>query len=467
MKAQTTWLMLILSSQSFLNSCMVETKSTTMTQTKSKLSFLSSHPWAQHLTFWCGAVIVGILIWLLNRFANQSEVIILTLLERKPWLIWIISPCGLVLIAILTKHLFPGAERSGVPQVKRALEITGDFTQRRNLVSIRIALGKILLPVAGIFSGASAGLGGPSVQIGASIMASVGRMGGFPPHYRERGLILAGSAAGFAAMFSAPLAGILFAIEEMGRTLEANISSLVLTAIIIAGATAYALSGDYIFFHNHSAVLPWSTGWLVIPLCAVVGGITGGLFSRCCIVADGLVKRHQLHYVGVAFICGLALAAVAWASGGSSIGTGYPAAVSILNQQQTPDILYPLYKIIAALLTFISGIPSGIFVPSLAIGGGIGSSLADHITLAPRIVIIVLAMTAYFAGVLQSPLTSFALMMEITDNHELMLPLMATAFIAATVSRLVCPVQLYRALSDNYHQPETQPEEAAENETPS
>ena len=427
-----------------------------MKQTQSKRSFLSTHPWAQYLTFWCGAVIVGILIWWLNRFANQSEAIILFLLEQEPWLMWIISPCGLVAISILSRRLFPGTVRSGVPEVKRALEVSGDFTQRSNLVSLRIAIGKILLPVAGIFSGASVGLGGPSVQIGASIMASVGKLGGFPPHYRERGLILAGSAAGFAAIFSAPLAGILFAIEEMGRTLEANISSLVITAIIIAGVTAYALSGNYIFFHNHSAVLPWSTDWLIVPVCAVVGGITGGLFSQCCIVADGLVKRHQVHYLVVALICGLALAGVAWVSDGSSIGTGYPAAVSILNQQNAPDLWYPFYKIVAALLTFISGIPSGIFVPSLAIGGGIGSNLAEHITFAPRIVIILLAMTGYFAGVLQSPLTSFALMMEITDNHELMLPLMATAFLAASVSRLVCPVQIYRALSDSYQPPETQ-----------
>ncbi|MCH9696757.1 MAG: chloride channel protein [Gammaproteobacteria bacterium] len=434
-----------------------------MSETKSKRNLISNYPWTQHLIFWFGALVVGILIWWLNQLANQAEASILHLTHQSPWLIWIISPCGLILIAILAKRFFPGTGRSGVPEVKHALELTGDFTRRKHLVSLRIAFGKMLLPVAGIFSGASAGLGGPSVQIGASIMSSIGKLGGFPPHYQERGLILAGSAAGFAALFSAPLAGILFAIEEMGRTLEANISSLVITAIIIAGVTAYALSGNYIFLQEHSAALPWSGSWLVIPLCAVIGGVIGGLFSRCCLFAHRKIKQLNLHYLVVALCCGLLLATIAWLSDGSSIGTGYLAATSILTTHNSPGLEFPLYKIAATFITFVSGIPSGIFVPSLAIGGGIGSSLSEYIHFAPATVVILLSMTAYFAGVLQSPLTSFALMMEITNNHELMLALMATAFIAARISRIVCPTQLYRALADELVIADAEQEQAEEN----
>lgn len=434
-----------------------------MSETKPKRNLFTNYPWTQHLIFWFGALVVGILIWWLNQLANQAEASILHLTNQSPWLIWIISPCGLILITILAKRFFPGTGRSGVPEVKHALELTGDFTRRKHLVSLRIAFGKMLLPVAGIFSGASAGLGGPSVQIGASIMSSIGKLGGFPPHYQERGLILAGSAAGFAALFSAPLAGILFAIEEMGRTLEANISSLVITAIIIAGVTAYALSGNYIFLQEHSAVLPWSRSWLVIPLCAVIGGVIGGLFSRCCLFAHRKIKQLKLHYLVVALCCGLLLATIAWLSDGSSIGTGYPAATSILTTHNTPGLEFPLYKIAATFITFVSGIPSGIFVPSLAIGGGIGSSLSEYIHFAPAVVVILLSMTAYFAGVLQSPLTSFALMMEITNNHELMLALMATAFIAARISRIVCPTQLYRALANELIIAEAEQEQTEEN----
>ena len=95
------------------------------------------------------------------------------------------------------------------------------------------------------------------MHVGASIMLSLGRAIKFPPHYMEKGLILAGSEAGFAAMFSTPLAGIMFAIEEMGRTLEERISSLVITAIIFSGITAYALLNSYIYFEDESLIMPW------------------------------------------------------------------------------------------------------------------------------------------------------------------------------------------------------------------
>jgi H+/Cl- antiporter ClcA len=88
----------------------------------------------------------------------------------------------------------------------------------------------------------------------------------------HKGLLLAGSAAGFAAMFSAPLAGIMFAIEEMGRTLEERVSSLVLTAIIFSGVTAYSILHHNVFFADNSLVFPGGESWLAVPLCGIVGG---------------------------------------------------------------------------------------------------------------------------------------------------------------------------------------------------
>ena len=79
-----------------------------------------------------------------------------------------------------------------------------------------------------------------------------------------------GSAAGFVAMFSAPLAGIMFAIEEMGRTLEERISGLVLTAIIFAGFTAYALLRSYIYFEDESNIMPLGQSWLTLPWALVI-----------------------------------------------------------------------------------------------------------------------------------------------------------------------------------------------------
>jgi H+/Cl- antiporter ClcA len=128
----------------------------------------------------------------------------------------------------------------------------------------------------GLLCGASVGREGPTVQIGASIMLAIGR---FSPR-RQPGLILAGAAAGVAAAFNTPLAGIVFGIEEMSRAFETRTSSLIIAAVIGAGLTSLALMGNYTYFGTSPMGLRNGIDWFAIPLCGEVGGLAGGLFSR-------------------------------------------------------------------------------------------------------------------------------------------------------------------------------------------
>ncbi len=153
---------------------------------------------------------------------------------------------------------------------------------------MRIAVGKIVLTLLALATGASAGREGPTVQVGASVMSSVGRIAGG----RYQGLILAGSAAGVAAAFNTPLAGIVFAIEEMSRSFEQRTNGLVLTAVIVAGIASLALAGDYTYFGHTSASLTRIEDWAAVPLCGILGGLMGGLFSWSVVaVARGLPGR--------------------------------------------------------------------------------------------------------------------------------------------------------------------------------
>ena len=406
--------------------------------------------WKQRLVFWLGAILVGALIVSLIRLSEWAGAWFQYCYASNPLIFLMLPPFGLALTGWLTVRFFPGSEGSGIPQVKTAIEMTGDLSNRRKLISIRIAAGKILLPILGLLSGGSIGLGGPSVHIGASIMASIGKAVRFPPHYLERGLILAGSAAGFAAMFSAPLAGIVFAIEELGRSLEEQIGSLVLTAIIFSGMTAYAVLDVYIFFEDRSLVLPWNQSWAVIPLCGVVGGLFGGLFSSLVIHGKKLADRSKLPTIWIAFFAGILISIIGYFSGGTTFGTGYPETEAILGGESEMGSCFPFLKMLATVATVISGIPSGIFVPSLAAGAGLGHELAEWLPLAPSAAMILLTMTGYFSGMLQSPITSFVMVMEITDTNEMAIPFMATALIATATSKLFCPLPLYRALSNAY-----------------
>ena len=121
----------------------------------------------------------------------------------------------MVLCALAADRYFPGSQGSGIPQAIAARHLRHD-AERSHLLSIRLSVGKILLTVVGLACGASIGREGPTVQIGASLMLLSARLGGMA---HARGLILAGSAAGIAAAFNTPLAGIVFAIEEMGAVI--------------------------------------------------------------------------------------------------------------------------------------------------------------------------------------------------------------------------------------------------------
>jgi chloride channel protein, CIC family len=426
-----------------------------MSEQNSSATFLFSiSAWKQRLVFWLGSIFVGLLIVMmtvLSEWAGQSY---RSISLDYPWFNFVIAPVGLSFTAWLTFRFFPGSERSGIPQVKTALEITDNLSARSKLISLRIVVGKMLLPIMGLLSGASVGFGGPAVQVGASIMASLGKAVKFPPHYMEKGLILAGSAAGFAAMFSAPLAGIVFAIEEMGRAMEERISSLVLTAIIFSGVTAYAILDSYIFFDDKSLVMPWSQSWIAVPLCGIAGGFLGALFSKIIVTGGKLITLSSLPAFVVAFFCGIVIALLGYFSNGDTFGTGYQETQAILQTTQTMDPLFPFLKMLAACATVFSGIPSGIFVPSIAVGSGLGSDLATWFPVAPTTAMILLTMTAYFSGMLQSPITSFVIVMEMTGSQEILIPLMASAFFASGTSKLLNPKPLYRALCDAYNHPE-------------
>ncbi len=376
---------------------------------------------------------------------------------RYPLAPFVICPIGLIVVSWLTRIFFKGSQGSGIPQSIAALQIR-EQPARNALLSFRIAIGKIVLTIMGLFSGASIGSGGPMAHIGAAIMFSLSRFASFPRHYMDRGLILAGGAAGIAAAFHAPLAGILFAIEELGRSFEERTSSVLLTAVFLAGITAITLEGNYHYFGSTSSALPMSQVLLPVICCGVIGGLFGGLFSTTLLfgtkrIAPYLGRRPIL----VASICGLGIATAGFLSGNTAFGTGYDEARALIDGSSELPASYPFTKMMATIFSYLSGIPGGIFAPSLATGAGIGANIASWLTEVPASTIIVLGMVAYFTGVVQTPITAVVLLMEITDNHALLLPLIATSFIAFATSRLVCPDPIYRILALQFLPPPIEP----------
>ena len=415
---------------------------------------LSWRLWKRRVAFWVGAILVSLVAIAFAWAANLSDDTFHRALAVSPYLALVISPLGLALSVLLTRHVFPGSQGSGIPQVIASLEMH-DQTKVRSVLSLRVAAGKVLLTLLGLASGASIGREGPTVQVGASLMQALGQALHLPRLAEQRALVLAGGAAGIAAAFNTPLAGIVFAIEELSRSFEHRTSGVVLTAVIIAGIATLALMGNYTYFGVTSSVLPIGVGWIAVLLCAIAGGLFGGLFSQTLIrAADGLPGRVGRilgrRPVLFAALCGLVLAGLGLVSDGATYGTGYAQASALVaGQSNLPEKFFVL-KLLATIVSYCSGIPGGIFAPSLAVGAGLGRTIAHLLPSVPPGAVVLLGMVAYFSGVVQAPITAAVIVMEMADNQAMTIPLMATSFLAFGVSRIVCRRAIYGALARRF-----------------
>ena len=421
------------------------------------LSRLAVDQWFRRAVFLVGGLCVGGAAIIMALLADRAQDVFARVLDVSQYLALIVSPLGFGLSVYLARNFFPNSQGSGIPQVIAARKIE-DPARRGALVSLRVAFGKIVVMLIGLCSGASIGREGPTVQVGASIMGFIGRQA---PIVYQQNLLLAGAAAGIAAAFNTPLAGIVFGIEELSRSFEAKASGLVIGCIISAGVTSLAVLGDYTYFGTTAATMPLGRVWLIVPICAAFGGLLGGAFSRLlilCLAGDktrGLRKISSSRPVLFAMACGLGVALCGLLGHHSSYGTGYAQAKDILHGHSDLTLLFMPLKFVSTILSSISGIPGGLFAPSLSIGAGLGAEFHAVFTGVPIGALALIGMAGYLAGVVQTPITSFVIVSEMTQDHAMVIPLMVTALIADAASRVVCKESVYHALSKPFLPAET------------
>jgi len=420
-----------------------------MISRRNRLRFFSSALWKQRIIFLGGAIVVGLVASGFAIICERFQHFFDQLLTISRFLPLLVTPLGFILCAFLTGRYFPGAQGSGIPQTIAARK-SRDLNIRNKLVSPKIAAGKLLLVPLGLMFGASIGREGPTVQIGAAIMLTCGKFFG---RSKQHGLILAGGAAGIAAAFNTPLAGIVFAIEELSRSFERRTNSLVLTAIIFAGISSMAVLGNYTYFGTTSANLD-NHAWSAIIVCGLGGGLMGGLFSRFVIAAFSyrlpwgvgtMMKRHPYLFAG---LCGLMVAIMGVYSHNTIYGSGYHEAHDLIEGGASVPWFFGLLKMAATALSSVSGIVGGFFAPSLATGAGFGANVAVFFPNLPVAALVMLGMVSYFSGIVQAPITSFVIVFEMTNNHAMIVPIMAASLIASVASKLVCPKPIYHTLAE-------------------
>jgi H+/Cl- antiporter ClcA len=425
------------------------------------ISFIKLHSlrWRRRLMFVGGGLLVGFLAVGLAMAADAVQRVFQTDLARWPYMPLAVTPLGFTLAVWLAIRVFPNTQGSGIPQAIAARKLESQDARDR-LVGLRVAVGKVLLTLLGLLVGASTGREGPTVQVGASVMFLIGKI---TPR-RQPGLILAGAAAGVAAAFNAPLAGIVFAIEEMSKGFEARTSGLIIAAVILAGLVAQALLGDYTYFGSTAAALPIGTAWMAVPICGVIGGFSGALFSRILVAVPEMIPGRALigrHPVIFAALCGLGVALCGIIGGGQIFGTGYDQARNVLHHTGDMPLDFAPLKLLATALSSVAGVPGGIFSPSLSVGAGIGADVARLFHHAQPGPIVLLGMVAYFTGVVRAPITAFVIVSEMSGDHGMLVALMAAALIAEFCARTVNREGVYHMLAKRYLEAAARPNDNA------
>jgi H+/Cl- antiporter ClcA len=400
------------------------------------------------------AVLAGFAAALFARLCDVAMVAHARLYAFAPWATLALLPVGFGVATGLTRRFAPEAAGSGIPQVIAAAEQRWHGRWGGQRVTLKTAAWKVVLAAALLVCGASIGREGPTVQVVAGIMRTLTR--GLKGGPGRRAIIIAGGAAGVAAAFNTPIAGVVFAVEELAKSFERRTHTTVILVVVVAGVAAYALQGDYAYFGVMKSGSALGPAWIAAPVIGIVGGVCGGAFSRGLAYLIGprdnpVSVWRRAHPVLFATLCGLIAAGVALASGGLTFGAGYNEARSLLQDHPGRGLVLAVSKFAASLAAAASGAPGGIFAPSLAIGAGIGAMFAHTglAAIAGRDAV-VLGMTSYLSGVVQAPLTSAVILMEMTRDPGLVGPLMLAALLARWASTWVMPEPIYHLLSESW-----------------
>ncbi len=410
------------------------------------------HHWSGRILVLVFSALSGLIIVAFTWLTEQALRAFQGLNAWHGWLPLVLTPVSTALIVWVTRKWAPGSAGSGIPQVMAALEPEASGEFRPLFVSLKLSVAKVFLTAWGLLAGLSIGREGPSVQIAAGIMHHARRWIPKRARVSEHSLLIAGGAAGIAAAFNTPLGGVMFAIEELTRRPEQRSNSLVLAAIVLSGLVAVSAYGNSTYFGvirvDGLALDLIAPALLVALLC----GIAGGLFSRLLVVStagtagDGFTRLRARRPVLFAGLCGALIAVIGVLSGGATFGSGYGHTRALLEHgAETFGLYFPLKFLVTWISTW-SGVPGGIFAPSLAIGGSLGYDIAQLTGYVNAPTLIALGMTGFLAAVTQAPLTSFIIVMEMVDGHALVLSLMTCAFLSGGISRLIS-APLYASLA--------------------
>jgi CIC family chloride channel protein len=425
----------------------------------------------EHQLFLILSVLVGVL-------AGLSAVLFTVAIEQTSYRLFGLAPSRARLFAIpplmsivtgvLLAKVFPDVRGSGVPQTESAYRLAG------GAIPAHVPIGKFITGVLCIGSGHSMGREGPSVQIGAGLASVLGRWLDLPPR-RIRELVPIGAAGALAAAFNTPVAAVLFALEEIIGDMNAALLGSAVVASVASVIVERSILGNEPLFHVPPYRLVHPAELLAYAALGIVGGLISLVFSKTLLALRGVFLRLPARSrILQPAIGGLIIGTILILSP-AIMGVGYEYVDQALNGGlllKTMALLCVL-KLAATIVSYVTGNAGGIFAPSLYIGamaGGAAGMIVHQIAPFPTAdpgAYALVGMGTLFAGIIRAPMTSVFMIFEITQDYQILVPLMVANMLSFVISRRYQPVPIYHALlhQDGVHLPSSAAQASASGRT--
>jgi H+/Cl- antiporter ClcA len=388
----------------------------------------------------------------------MAEITVLWFAGKAWWALFITCPLFFFLGWYIVNRFAPAARGSGIPQVMAAIQLSNPKENHKvgYLLGLKIMVVKIIGSLFMVLGGGAIGREGPTIQIAGSVFKWVNDLTPASwPKVPRKNMIITGAAAGLAAAFNTPLGGIVFAIEELAKNHFKFFRTPLFVAVIIAGLTAQALLGPYLYL-GYPAVT--HTNWYIIfPIMgvALVAGMSGGLMSKTILAILKYKSRFENQKSHLFFLLGVALivATIGSLVTRDALGPGKEVMNELLfTPDKKPEWYLPIVRFVTPVLSFTAGGAGGIFAPALSAGASIGAVCAHvfQFTGANANLLILTGMIGLLTGITRSPFTSAILVLEMTDRHSVIFYFMIAGLLGNFGAWMVERKSLYGSLMKDY-----------------
>lgn len=391
-----------------------------------------------NLPFWIAASIVALVSVFYNQIFKICEEFALERADQP--LILVLAPFALLGSFLIGHYFSKEAIGSGIPQVIASIDLAESNNPiLQKLLSIKMLIAKIVGSCVVVLGGGVSGREGPTLQVSAAIFYQLSRF--WPrrlPQPQLPAMLLAGGAAGIASAFNTPLGGVVFAIEELSKSHISLVRTSVFQAVLIAGILAQLFLGNYLYLgevdfgHFPVGVL------LQTMLVAALIGVAGGLFAETLYRFSRWRGTKDLRTkIVITLVCGLLLSLTIWSLGPSTVGAGKHVMVDLLKDPTQASPWLSLSRILGNMFTYFGGVIGGIFAPSLSSGAALGQLLASTFGFTSMKLMVLVGMVAFLTGVTRTPFTSFVLVLEMSNSHDVILYLMLSSMVANVTARII------------------------------